>query len=635
MMKWWVLGGVLILLQVRVFGAEIANEDCLDCHSDPELQNESGRSMLVDPAHLDGSVHEGYTCVECHTSIEELPHAEGGLSKVSCQVCHEESQEIFATSAHGLALARGDQDAPDCADCHGTHGVLAVDDTESAVFHQNLVYTCAQCHANAKMNERHNFSVQAPVESYWQSTHFRNLTDGSELHADCVDCHGSHGLKAASDPESSIYWRNIPQTCGKCHTDIQNTYQVSIHGKAVDRGVRQSPVCTDCHGEHEIRGPKDPKSLVHPAHVSETTCVWCHESVRVTQKFGMAQGRMKTYLDSYHGLANTGGSAVVANCASCHGIHDILPSTDPASMIHKDRLAETCGKCHPGVGNLVASGPVHVNMTYENGGHQITDYVRQFYILLIISTIGFMLAHNGLDLARNFKLREGLPNGDDFLRFTVSERLQHATMALSFIVLAYSGFALQFPNAWWAAPFTWLSESEEIRRLIHRFAAVAMVGVCMFHAVYLVATTRGRQQLKAMAPRIRDFRDFAQMVRYFFRRTDKQPRFARFSYIEKLEYWALVWGSVVMTVTGFALWFANISLRFIPKWILDVATVIHYYEAWLAVLAIIVWHLYWVIYNPRVYPMSLVWLTGRMSKKAMEHEHPEELEEESNRRIDE
>jgi len=634
-MRWWMLGGVLVLMMVGIVGAEIANEDCLECHSDPELTNAAGQSMLVDPTHLSGSVHEGYTCVECHTSITELPHAEEGLPKVDCQVCHEEAQEVFEGSAHGLALARGDQDAPGCADCHGSHGILAVDDTESAVFHQNLVYMCARCHANSTMNETHKFSVDAPVDAYWQSTHFRNLTDSKKHYADCVDCHGSHGLKAASDPESTIFWRNIPQTCGKCHSDIQHTYQASVHGKAVDRGVRQSPVCTDCHGEHEIRGPKDPKSLVNKAHVSETTCVWCHESVRVTQKFGLAQGRMQTYLDSYHGLANKGGSKVVANCASCHGVHDILPSTDPASLIHKDRLGETCGKCHPGVGNLVAMGPVHVNMTYENGGSEITDYVRQFYMLLILSTIGFMLLHNGLDLARNFRLREGLPHGDDFLRFTVSERLQHATMALSFMVLAYSGFALQFPNAWWAAPFGWLSESEEIRRLVHRIFAVAMVGVCVFHAVYLVVTGRGRQQLMAMAPKLRDFRDFGQMMRYYFKRTDKQPRFARFSYIEKLEYWALVWGSVVMTVTGFALWFANISLRFVPKWVLDVATVIHYYEAWLAVLAIIVWHFYWVIYNPRVYPMSLVWLTGRMSKKAMEHEHPEELEEEEKKRIDE
>jgi formate dehydrogenase gamma subunit len=274
-------------------------------------------------------------------------------------------------------------------------------------------------------------------------------------------------------------------------------------------------------------------------------------------------------------------------------------------------------------------GSIHVDSDDQNGNGSslIIYYVRQFYILLIVVAVGFMLMHNGLDFARHFRTRERLPDGNDFLRFTVSERAQHAVMALSFIVLAYSGFALQFPDAWWATPFSWIAEGEAGRRVVHRVAAIAMVGVCVFHIVYLLFVARGRQQLVAMAPRGIDFCNFGQMMRYYLGRKPNPPTFDRFSYMEKLEYWALVWGSVVMTVTGFALWFANLSLRFVPKWALDVATVIHYYEAWLAVLAIIVWHLYWVIFNPRIYPMSLVWLTGCMSRTAMQEEHPKELSE--------
>jgi cytochrome b subunit of formate dehydrogenase len=200
-------------------------------------------------------------------------------------------------------------------------------------------------------------------------------------------------------------------------------------------------------------------------------------------------------------------------------------------------------------------------------------------------------------------------------------------MALSFITLAYTGFALKFPNEWWFAPLSWAGAEETTRRLIHRIAAVAMVGICLFHIVYLISTARGRGQLKAMLPRLQDVRDFKQMVRYYLGASHQSPAFARFSYAEKVEYWALVWGSVVMTVTGFALWFDNISLQFMPKWMLDAATVVHYYEAWLATLAIIIWHFYFVIFNPRVYPMSLVWLTGRMSEEEMAHEHPLELDQ--------
>ena len=624
----WVLGGAVFLLSCGPLMAEIPDSDCLECHSDHELVNENDVPMFVDPAEISRSVHDGYRCVECHTSIGELPHAEGGLPGVDCQVCHEESQEVFATSAHGIARSQKDPDAPTCVDCHGTHGIRHSDDPESSTSHENMVYTCARCHANPKVVERHTFSVRAPVDAYWQSTHFLTLTNGDITKApSCSDCHGSHELKSARNPDSPIHWKHVPETCGKCHAEILETYRESVHGRASSRGERESPICTDCHGEHEIRGPKDPQSTVYPAHVSKTTCVWCHESVRITQKHGLPSGRLHTYQDSYHGLADRGGSTVVANCASCHGIHNIRPSSDPLSTIHSDNLAETCGKCHPGAGSNFALGEVHVDTDDQNSGNLIIYYVRQFYILLIVVTIGFMLIHNGLDLVRHFRIRERLPDGDEFLRFTVSERIQHAVMALSFIVLAYSGFALQFPEAWWATPFSWIAEGEAGRRMVHRFAAVAMVSVCAFHFVYLLFVKRGRQQLVAMAPRGRDFRDFSQMVRYYLGKTPDHPAFARFSYMEKLEYWALMWGSVVMTVTGFALWFSGFSLRFVPKWALDVATVIHYYEAWLAMLAIIVWHFYWVIFNPRIYPMSLVWLTGRMSRLAMEHEHPDELRE--------
>jgi formate dehydrogenase gamma subunit len=236
-----------------------------------------------------------------------------------------------------------------------------------------------------------------------------------------------------------------------------------------------------------------------------------------------------------------------------------------------------------------------------------------------------MAVHNGLDLSTKFGVPR-LPRGTDFLRFTVNERLQHAVMALSFLVLAYSGFALKFPEAWWAAPFEAVGGGEGTRRLVHRTAAVFMVGVFAYHLMYLASRGRGREQLRALWPRWQDVRDAGQMVAYYLRLRSDRPAFDRFSYIEKAEYWALIWGSLIMTVTGFVLWFENQTLALLPLWVLDLATVVHYYEAWLASLAIAVWHFYWVIFNPEVYPMSTVWLDGGLSEEAMAHEHPKELE---------
>ena len=106
----------------------------------------------------------------------------------------------------------------------------------------------------------------------------------------------------------------------------------------------------------------------------------------------------------------------------------------------------------------------------------------------------------------------------------------------------------------------------------------------------------------------------------------EKPELDRFSYIEKAEYWALIWGTMVMAATGFILWFDNTFLNILGKQYWDVARVIHYYEAWLATLAIIVWHFYFVIFNPDIYPMNLAWIKGTLSEEEMADEHPLELQ---------
>ena len=131
-----------------------------------------------------------------------------------------------------------------------------------------------------------------------------------------------------------------------------------------------------------------------------------------------------------------------------------------------------------------------------------------------------------------------------------------------------------------------------------------------------------------MFPNYSDLRDFFQRIFFNLGLSKKAPRFKRFSYIEKAEYWALIWGNAVMIVTGILLWFDNYFVSLLPKGYLDVAGVIHFYEAILASLAILIWHLYSVIFNPHVYPMNPSWLTGKMPRDMYVHEHPEaEIEE--------
>ena len=126
--------------------------------------------------------------------------------------------------------------------------------------------------------------------------------------------------------------------------------------------------------------------------------------------------------------------------------------------------------------------------------------------------------------------------------------------------------------------------------------------------------------------RMQDIRDMVQVLKYNLGISKTKPKFGRFNYIEKSEYWALIWGTVVMTVTGIVLWFENHFMGWFSKTFVDVCNTIHYFEAWLAFLAIIVWHIYYVIFNPDVYPMNFAWLTGYLTEEEMEKEHPLELE---------
>ena len=259
-----------------------------------------------------------------------------------------------------------------------------------------------------------------------------------------------------------------------------------------------------------------------------------------------------------------------------------------------------------------------------------------FYIILIISVIGSMFLHNILDFykkARVKKLKQrGLLRKVEYghtlyLRMTLNERIQHIILALSFITLVITGFMLKFPDTWWVKTLRNLySQAFELRSLLHRIAAVTLVLVSLYHIFYIAFTKRGKQLIKDLLPKFKDIQDAINVAKFNLGLSSEKPKLDRFCYVEKTEYWALVWGTIIMTVTGIVMWFDNTFIGLFTKLGWDIASTIHYYEAWLAFLAIIVWHFYFVIFNPDVYPMSLAWIKGTISEEEMVEEHPLELE---------
>jgi len=589
-----------------------AQGDCLECHSSAD--NVGEERLVVQAEAWEATLHgaAGLACLDCHTGKSDFPH-EADSPLAACADCHADSIEELDGSVHG-GRAEGDPRKPDCASCHGpVHALRADDDPASPMHPTRLAETCGRCHADPELAAQSGLKLVQPIAAYTRSIHAQAVARGEHA-ATCIACHGNHDILPASNPGSRVYRTNVPRTCGRCHGAITAVYDESVHGRAALKGIGEAPVCIDCHGEHAILGPADKGSPVYATNVPKMTCGRCHGDLRVTSKFGMKADAVEAFEDSFHGLAGRSGNQTVANCASCHGVHDILPSSDPRSHIAPANLAKTCGTCHPGAGSSVTLGPVHVIPDERGSAQPAVYWVRIVYLWMIWLVVGGMFLHNFADFLRKARHpveRPYVPVAERRPRMSLGFRIAHAATLLTFFALVWSGFALKFPEAWWARPLVAWEEQLAVRGWLHRGAALAMLAAFLFHFVHVAVDRRARACILGMLPNRHDLRELGEKLAWLAGRRREMPQAPALGYAEKAEYLALLWGTLVMAVTGFVLWFENWTLAHLPGWAPNVATTIHYYEAILASLAILVWHLYFVIFDPVVYPMDTTWLTGR------------------------
>ncbi|MCL4842598.1 MAG: cytochrome b/b6 domain-containing protein [Bryobacteraceae bacterium] len=510
--------------------------------------------------------------------------AAGPVPNSVCADCHE-TEATLKPSAHG---------GVSCASCHV--GFKEYPHPENAPKPQ-----CAQCH-------------QVITQEFELSVHAAEIRKGNEGAPNCAFCHGeSHEIKVAKTPEAR---KESVDNCGMCHGEALEAFNKSIHGKDVARGVREAPVCTDCHGSHAVGGKSLAASSVSPQKLADT-CGHCHGNLKLMQRFGLNANQVTSFNESFHGLAVKAGQQNIADCASCHGYHEILPSTDPESMIHPSNIAATCGSCHPGAGTRFPITRIHE--VDPSSQPEVIRYARIFYIWLIPGTIGFMLLHHLGDFIRKmFSLRfrgrlystRMLRPAQQTFRMHRSERWLHGLLSLSFILLAYTGFALHYPDEWWSRPVLQWEQGYPLRGTIHRISGIVLVVTGLIHVAMIALNKRLREHWLELIPRVSDAREMVEGTLWRLGLRKERPAVSPHSYVEKAEYWALVWGTAVMAVTGLLLWANNITLQYLPKVWIDFARVIHYYEAVLATLAILVWHFYTVIFDPEIYPMDPAWVTG-------------------------
>jgi formate dehydrogenase gamma subunit len=568
-------------------------------------------------------------CQGCHAAGKTLPYLAGSLF-------HAAPHAGYDHSFHAQAIRSGTR-AATCLDCHTKNGdmttLLPPGDPKSTVNRTNIAETCGKCHGDKFVMQGSGISDR-PFLSYRESVHAKAMARGITGAAVCTDCHNSHDIQPASNSQSSIAKANIPATCGKCHQTEASQLVQSVHGQAVTRGVSRAPVCTDCHGIHDIKPPFEQATSTATTALATDSCAKCHEGVMLTREFGVASGRVSSYKDSYHGLASQLGSKVVANCSSCHGVHNILPSSDPRSMINANNLSQTCGQCHVGASVNFTNGKIHLTsgLVSEVASQDMavvgTRIVRWIYLPLIFLVIGGMLVHNALIWRKKVVAKRRQQRS--IVRLSANQRAQHWLLLTSFLVLVFSGFALQYPDS----RLAWLLGGEFLRRIIHRVAAVVMLLVGTYHILYLAFSKEGRLWVKDMFPQLKDLKDVLGNFAYYLGVSKAKPKIARFGYAEKAEYWAVVWGTIIMGLTGLMIWLKIGVFGFLPRWWIEIALTVHFYEAVLATLAIIVWHFYQVIFDPDVYPVNFAFIDGRVSEESYKEEHAlayEQMKEQAKR----
>jgi len=615
--------------------------DCVSCHEDTAKKHAFHPRLALTPMPAGNDT----ACPTCHgthdiVAVKNATFAfKDGPQASSCGKCHQAAREHFSTSAHGRAFAAKEPNAPDCLTCH-RQPIVAVAPAKPTLA-QKLAQTkqCESCHVGKQDVAGHALRGVKFVSSFDQSVHGAALLGGKVESANCVDCHGAHEMNRAMVGSAKVNKLRVASTCATCHEKTAAEFAGSVHANALRKGNLDSAACTDCHGEHDIRKHTDPAAPVSAKNLAQQVCANCHASLRLTQKYGLPSQSFQTFADSYHGLAVRGGAVEVVNCASCHNSHAIKSQLDPSSTINPANVAKTCGQCHPGANTRFAIGKIHVSPETadgQDGNSPVLYFVASAYVLLIIAVVGGMFIHNALDflkkIRRKLAVQKGLIGEEHVahrlhLRMTAHERVQHGVLVLSFTALVVTGFMLRYPEAWWVVGIRNLSaRAFEWRSWIHRIAGVVMLASGAWHCCYLAGTTAGRALFHDLRPRWRDVTDPWAVLKYNLGLAPTKPLFPRFSYIEKTEYWAMLWGTILMGATGVILWFDNTSIGLFTKLGFDVSRTVHFYEAILATLAIVVWHFYFVIFNPDVYPMNLAWLTGRMSESEMLEEHPLELE---------
>ncbi|MBT3250369.1 MAG: hypothetical protein HOF29_07915 [Candidatus Marinimicrobia bacterium] len=623
-------------------------------------------------AHWDeNSESSEITCVSCHSphnKLEKNDYTENQWKlhiTEYCSDCHKSQVELYNQSGHYSEVLNGNLSAPICSDCHARHKILSPQDPNSRVSVAKLDVICTNCHAHYEQSIHrpenqddprletcivchtgHSTEMIADTKSQVIDLHLFQLclqchdekliTGTKDAHggihrneldkldqgepADCGNCHKYH-----FNTEGSLVQSGLQKSCAECHPKQQEEYENSSHFIAREKGHSEAPDCMTCHGMVEIQktdGYFSGKNVVE-------LCGNCHGDREMTLKFQLSSEVMKGYSSSYHGQMYQLGyqGEEFATCVSCHDNHSIMASDNPASSVGREHIMETCAKCHENVTpNFVEYLQHYTPMQTEE--NVVLKYIHLFMLWLLGGTLTVFGGHTLLWFIRlmikkwmHGPIKKTPKTMKRVMRFSVFERTLHFGIIISFLSLAATGLPLKYSHSELATWFVNNLLGFKTAALLHRGAAILIFIIFLIHLIIL-ANKAFVQKKKgiffgpdSLVPNIQDFRDFFSHIAYFIGAKNKEPKFGRWTYWEKFDYFAVFWGMIIIGMSGVTLWFPELFSRMFPGWIINAAHIIHSEEALLATAFIFTIHFFNTHLRPGAFPMDEVIFTGRLTEE--------------------
>ena len=581
---------------------------CVDCHESHAIRK---------PSDPESSVHTNnisVTCDNCHPGHRASLHKEPGedVSEVSCTFCHTGHQTDMTSIADRVFKEGGIFNK--CNYCHEEHS--RADDPELLA---------------------HNRVMSKDLM-------------GKDVN--CSECHVYHWQ--VPDEDGNV--RTSHDACANCHAEQNLVYMKSIHGRAHAAGIDEAPSCVTCHGEGQVL---DPETEFTSDGIVEL-CSSCHADKELMLSFEVNPYVVQGFRETYHGklyrLMTEGVQFAV--CTNCHGHHGILEPESIESTVNRDHIVETCRQCHPKAEPNFVSYLVHpiqpteaelAQARLDSAGKRasrpdllppdeedrkgetfqtVFTVADHFMKTLFFVVIGFFGLHTILWFQRGIRPR--LRNERVYIqRFSPYERFLHILVNVSFLTLCVTGL----PQSYLDTPMgSWVLEnlmSLKIAQQLHYWAAAITGLYFVLHLGQLVFKLRqkGWRTLlsgpDSMVPRKKDFTDFYEHVRWFLGKGER-PRFDRWTYWEKFDYFAVFWGVAVIGLSGLIRWQEEFFGNLLGGGAVSLADTIHREEALLAAAFIFIVHFFNTHMRSEKFPMDVSIYTGLISMEELEEERPEQ-----------